>query len=880
MALPRLGTVWAIGKRDLRRYFNNPTGYVFITVFIFLSAAAAFWQPQFFLNNLANLDQINFLFPYLLLFFIPALTMGVWSEEKKQGTDELLLTLPATHLEVVLGKYLAVVGMYTASLVLSLSHVVVLVWLGSPDPGLMIGNYLGYWLTGIALIPLGMLASLLTSLATVAFILGALFASAPIMIDSVATLFGDDLGRLLAPLGVFRHFDGFARGVVSLSGLLYFFCLAAFFLYLNVLLIGRRHWPRQLESLPMSLHQALRAGALFLGLISINVMAARADVRLDVTAERLHTLSGETRQLMSSMPADRPVFIQAFISPTVPEMYVQTREDLVGLLREVDALAGNKVEILIHDTEPYSEEARTARERFGINPRLIPDPNSAGNDFTEVFLGLAFTSGSEEQVIPFFEAGQSAEYEVARAIRVVTRTNRKRIGVVDTDAKVFGGVDFRTGRPRLPWAIVEELKKQYDVVEITPYDEIKEKVDALLIVLPNTLLQAEMTTVADAVKKGIPSLIVLDPLPAMDMKLSPAAPAAARLDPYRKTPTIEKNVGDVQQMMASLGTKWNAARVAWDSYRPHPELSQMPPEIVFIGPGSGNKEAFNGRDITTAGLQELVMLYPGYLEVADPSQYQFEPLIRTGKLSGTVSYFQLVQPSEQGPFLNVGLQHQPEPQEYVLAARVKQKNGPLDTIVLGDLDFISDQFFQMRAAGPAADFDNITFFLNAIDVLAKDDAFIALRKRRLKHRTLERVEAQTRTFVERRTKEEQEAEKEATSALDEARNRLKKMVEDVDKRTDLDAQAKQIMARNLAETENRRLEVLQTNIELSKQSKIQASRENMEAEVRGIQSAIRTTAVMLPPVPVLCIGILIFLRRYRREREGTALVRRRLKDAA
>ena len=904
----------AIVRRDMRLAFSNPTGYVFVTLFIFLSAAAAFWQVQFFLNNLANLAQLNAVFPYLLLFFVPALTMGVWAEETRQGTDELLLTLPATDLEIVLGKYLAVLGVYTASLALSLTHVLVLMFLGSPDLGLMAGNYLGYWLAGAALISVGMLASLLTSHATVAFILGALFCAVFVLVGPIAGGLGEGPRNLLSPLGLFNAFDDFARGVVSFSGLVHFVSVAGLMLYLNVVLISRRHWPVQAGGYRMGIHHGVRAAALVVAIIGLNVILGRASVRLDVTAEGLHSLSGETVEMLAELDPERPVFIQAFVSPEVPESYVQTRSNLLDVLKELDAAGGARVQVRIEETEMYSPEAREARERFGITPRELPDLRSARSGFTNVFAGVAVTCGPEEQVIGFLDTGLPVEYELVRSLRVVARADRAKLGILSTDVRLFGGFDFNTMQSRQPWAMTEELRKQYDVVQVQPQDDYPDDLDALMVALPNTLTQADMDRLSDYIAAGRPTLLLVDPLPSFNLTLSPSEQKGAGANPFagnQQPPPTPK--GDVQGLLRRFGVEWNSGLIVWDRYNPHPGMAHLPPEVVFASPGNENADTFNSAAVSTASLQELVFIFPGRLQPSGNGDFTFTSLVQSGTVSGLTAYSQLVQRNFFGGSQLVlsNVPRRASQNVYTIAAHVTGladagdpadaggaadagssayaragdtetndapaagEAAPVNLTVVADVDFASQQFFDIRRVGAGGfNFDNVTFFLNVMDVLVGDESFIALRSKRVRYRTLETVEQQTLAYTLQRAEDEDEAEQEAQAALDQARRRLTARVDEVRQRTDLDEQTRRIMVRNLEEVENRRFETLKTNIEAEKEARIQDSKEMMESQIRLIQNTIKNLAALLPPVPVFLLGVFIFLRRRRRENDAAAAARR------
>jgi len=852
----------AICRRELTGYFQSPTGYVFITLFVLLSAIAAFWQESFFLNNLANLDPLNELFPYLLVLFIPAITMNAWAEEKRTGTDELLLTLPATDLEIVLGKFAAMLGIYTVALLFSLSHVIVLLLLGSPDFGLLFATYAGYWLMGAALIALGMIGSLLTSNLTVAFILGALLCAIPVYIEHAGALVSGAAERLLRSLSFVEQFRDFASGVIPLSGVLYFIAFAAAMLYLNMALLGRRHWPTTEGAPKLGRHYFARGAALVVGVAALTILVSRLGGRLDATAEQIHSLSPSTHELIDSLDPEKPVYIHAYVSPDAPRRYLETRNNITALLRQFDSIGGDRIHTRLVETEKYTDAATEAQDRFGIRPRPIPVFEQTAGGPDEIFMGVAFQRGAEEFVIPFFEPGLPVEYELMRSIRVVAETEKKRVGVLKTGVELFGGFDFQARRRSSDWAIVAELRKQYDVVQVEPGSDYPGDLDVLMVVLPNTLQQDQVDRLAEYVKSGKPTLLMVDPLPAFDIESSPQQMPQS---PFARG-QMPRQPANVAPVMDALGVEWPTEQIAWDNYNPHPQFRSLPPEVLFISPNNEEGQ-FNEEVSVTSGMQELVMMYGGIVQAKEGAETTFTPLVRTGAESGTTLWFRIVQNSIFGVQLATDLPHEPDAETYVTAAKISgDGEGAPNAIVVADVDVMGEQFFQLRAQGvEQLNFDNVAFLLNAVDHLAGDESFIELRKRRRRHRTLETVESLTKNYEEQRLQETQEAEANADEQLELAQKRLDDAVATLEARTDLDIQTKRIMIANQQKIENRRLTVARKNIEDGKQRLIERSKADMESSIRGVQNWIKVAAVALSPVPAFLLFLFVSARRLRRE---------------
>ncbi len=675
--------VSAIFRRNFVSYFSNPTGYVFICVFVLLSGFATFWPNEFFNANLANLDQLNRYLPLILLVFIPAITMSIWADEKRQGTDELLLTLPATDFDIVFGKFLAAAAIYAVALLFSLTNVVVLWSLGTPDLGLIVGSYFGYWLVGLAMLSIGMAASFLTGNLTVGFILGAAFNAPLVFMNSADVFLGAKFAPYVKQWSVSEQFRDFGRGVISFSSLVYFLSIVTVMLYISVVLIGRRHWRGGRDGESLQWHYLARAVSLAAIVVAVTALISRMNSRLDVTQAALNSLSRQTSTLLGQIPEGRTVQIEAFISPQVPESYVRTRLDLLAMLRELQARSGGRVQVQIFDTEQYSTAAQHAEQTYGIRGQQVASRTGGAMSIEEIFLGVAITSGLDKIVVPFFDRGVPVEYELIRSIATVSGEKRKRVAVLQTDAKLFGEFNPQTMSPGRNELLVDELEKQYEVTQVNADNPLTEKYDVLLAVQPSSLNEQQMQNFVSAVTSGQPTAVFEDPFPYLDPSVS--GTAAPRRPPggmnmFQQPPPQEPK-GNIDGLWQHLGVDFFDSKIVWQNYNPYPKIQQFPDEFVFVDQGADDSKRFvpfDPRDSISSDLQQMLFLFPGAVRQKNASKLEFAPLVRTGNKTGWVDASQILEPSMfgQGGGLNPTRELHRTGDEYILAAHIKGKVKP------------------------------------------------------------------------------------------------------------------------------------------------------------------------------------------------------------
>ena len=238
--------IWIIAKRELAAYFGTPLAYIFLVIFVALSGAFAFYIGNFFERAQADLQAFFAYHTWLYLLLVPAVAMRLWAEERKTGTIELLMTLPITTWEAILGKFLAAWAFIGVALLLTIPMWITVNYLGRPDNGVILASYIGSFLMAGAFLAIGSCISALTKNQVLAFIVAAtlcflfVMSGSDLVLNAFRGWAPAFLVQAIASLSFINHFDQISKGVIGLPSVFFYASMIAFFLFANMIIVESR----------------------------------------------------------------------------------------------------------------------------------------------------------------------------------------------------------------------------------------------------------------------------------------------------------------------------------------------------------------------------------------------------------------------------------------------------------------------------------------------------------------------------------------------------------------------------------------------------------------------------------------------------------------
>ncbi|HTV42917.1 MAG TPA: Gldg family protein [Candidatus Sulfotelmatobacter sp.] len=516
------GNIKAIARRELAGYFSSPVAYVFIVIFLLLTGFFTFMIGDFFERGQANLDSFFMWHPWLYLFLVPCVGMRLWAEERRVGTIELLLTKPVTVWQAVVGKFLASWIFLGLSLALTFPVVITINYLGAPDNGVVIGAYLGSLLMAGAYLAISCMTSAMTRNQVISFILSVVICLFLVLcgyppVTSLLTRMDKPwVVDLVSSLSVMTHFQPFSTGLVDTQDVLFFLLIIAFALFANgVIILNHQASSDRLmrrKTFERIIYSAGGVAAMFVVMLSAYIVAGAFKARIDITADREHTLSTGTKRILDSL--DSRVTIRFYCTesgnsmPPQLKAYAQRVEDM---LHEYERESKGHIKVEQLDPQPDSEAEDSARVD-GVDGRPT---GPFGSD--KIYMGIAVSLLDQKFVLPWLSPDRERllEYDLSRAIDRVTSPSRPVLGVM-TVLPVWGGAQDPLMRPgqggAQEWAFITELKKDFTVraVPMTATN-IDSDINVLLVADPVDISDMAQYAIDQFVLRGGKLLAFLDP---------------------------------------------------------------------------------------------------------------------------------------------------------------------------------------------------------------------------------------------------------------------------------------------------------------------------------------------------------------------------------
>lgn len=681
--------VWAVARREVRGYFDQPTAYVLVVAFLGITLFLAF--RSLYALGAASLRPIFDLLPILLAVFVPAATMRSLAEERRSRTLEWLLAQPVSEMEVVLGKLLGDWIFVMIALAGTMPTAIGVLLVSDADAGIVVAQYLGAALLALQFVALGLWASSFTRNQITAFIVAAAVAFVLFLIGLPIVQIGVPpvIAGGLARLSVLSHFQNVARGVVDLRDVVYFVSTSALF---AVLALGSILRERLSHSRAEWRRMRLGAAVVALLVLMVNLLGSYVRGRVDLTSGNLYTLEQGTRDLLAGL--DDLVEVKLYASSALPaEMQLQLR-DVRDVLADMEGAANGN--LLVTEVDPDQDEAAvTEAEELGIYP---VDFNVLSEDQFVVrrgYYGLAIRYAERSEVTPVINRTDDLEFRLASAIYDMTTTDRVGLGYMQGfGTQPIGDVP----------GLMESLGQRYDIRAVDLAGDSapavnRADVEVLVVRGPTEQLsQTAARRVREFVDSGGAALLLLenaylDPESAQPLPISTGLEELLRDRGVTMSSTLVADLASSQQV--NLGNQGIFQVVV-----PYPLWP-------VAGPATDHA--------ITSGLTSLTMAWAAALEVTDSANVT--PLWRSSEAASLRSATLPILPNQDWnvPPEELGVR------TLAVAVAPAEGDGRGRLVIVGDATFTEGQFMQFPG--------NLAFLANSINWLAQDEALIRIRSK-------------------------------------------------------------------------------------------------------------------------------------------------------
>ena len=424
-----------IAAKELTLFFASPTGYLFLAAFLAVTLFVFFWVEAYFARNIADVRPMFEWMPVMLIFLASALTMRLWSEERRTGTIEFVSTVPVSAWEFALGKFLACLSLLGIALLLTLPLPVSIEFMKDVnlDWGPVLAGYVAAFLLGAAYVAIGLFVSARTDSQIVSLILASFACGLFYLIGNpvLTDLMAGNLADFFRALGSGARFESITRGVVDLRDLYYYVSLAAVFLALNVYGLEVQRWARDGGA---ARHRAWMLGT---GLLAANLLVGNlwlnslSGLRLDVTQGRIYSISDATRTYLQQLK--EPLLIQGYFSAKTHPLLAPLVPRMRDLLAEYEVAGGGNVRVRIIDPAEDPELEDEANTKYGIRPVPFQVADRYQSSLVNSYFDVLLSYGDEYEVLGFRDlieikvAGEAdlevqlrnPEYDITRSIKKV-----------------------------------------------------------------------------------------------------------------------------------------------------------------------------------------------------------------------------------------------------------------------------------------------------------------------------------------------------------------------------------------------------------------------------------------------------------------------------